>query len=128
MSNSFGKSYKLCSQILIEQVYKKGVEIKSFPLVAKYSFLPLPKGSAPFQVLVVVPKKKFKHATTRNQIKRYIRESLRLNKHGLESFLIEKKLPLVLSILYLGNAETDFHYMEKSMQKLMHQLINELNT
>ncbi len=127
MNNSFGKAYKLCSKILLQKVYDDGKEIKEIPFVLKY--IPMENAdAAPFQVVFVVPKRKFRHATTRNQIRRYIREAVRLNKHELESVLINENKQLALFLLYVGYKEVNFHDIDKKIKILLKRLANEVNT
>lgn len=126
MNNSFGKSYKLCSKILLQKVYDEGSELKEIPFVLKY--IPFENtSSAPFQIVFVVPKRKFKHATTRNQIRRYIREAVRLNKHELENTLIEKEQQLALFLLYIGYKDVTFHDIEPKIKTLFKRLRHEIN-
>ena len=79
-SFTFPKSEKLKSKIEIDTVFQSGIVVKSFP----FRLLFIPKsGTEPDnypQVLISVPKRKHKHAVTRNHIKRRIREAYRLNK------------------------------------------------
>lgn len=125
-NNKLGKSYKLCSKLIINQLFHEGKEIKNFPFVLKYKISALPPNSSAFQIVFVVPKKKFNHATTRNQIKRYMREAIRLNKHDLETTLINKKTQLALFLLYLGKREIDFNQFEQKINVLLSHLVKEI--
>jgi len=125
-NNNLGKTYKLCSQILIDKVYKEGSEIKNFPFVLKYQSTTLPKGAAAFQIVFVVPKKRFRLATTRNPIRRYMREAIRMNKHELESILINNNQQLALFLLYLGKSEINFIQFEQKINVLLKHLVKEI--
>jgi len=127
VNNSFGKAYKLCSKILLQKVYDDGKEIKEIPFILKYIPIENPN-AAPFQVVFVIPKRKFRHATTRNQIRRYIREAVRLNKHELESVLINENKQLALFLLYVGYKEVNFHDIDKKIKTLLKRLTNEVST
>jgi ribonuclease P protein component len=125
MSFTFGKSYKLCSKILIEQVYQKGREVKSFPFYLKY--IKNENTPKPFQIVFVVPKKKYKQATTRNQIRRYIREAVRIEKGTLEDKLIEKNISLALFLIYAGDENLTTSGTQRDIAKLFKKLIYDLD-
>ncbi len=124
MNYTFGKSYKLCSKKKIEETYQKGVQVKSFPFFAK--ILWTNTADPGFQVVFVVPKKKFKRATSRNQIRRYIREAVRLEKHLLESFLIAHSLELNLFLTYAGEADPNLPEIQKAIRKLLKKITHEI--
>jgi ribonuclease P protein component len=123
----FGKTYKLCSEKLIDQTYKKGKTIKEIPFILNYLAV---KNTLPqaFQVVIVVPKRKFRHAVTRNQIKRYIREALRLHKSLIEQPLHSTNTELALFLLYVGRKEVTFHDIEKKIIVLLNRLAHEVNS
>jgi ribonuclease P protein component len=125
MDFKFGKEYKLCSKKIIGQVYRNGKEIKSFPFYLKH--IGIDGASAPFQIVLVVPKKKYRYATTRNQIRRYIREAVRLEKNALENLLVKKEISLALFLVYAGDQEMSLSTTQKDIAKLFKKLIYELN-
>lgn len=49
------------------------------------------EGDEPVQMLVSVPKKRFKHAVDRNRVKRQVREAYRHSKQALYDALSEDK-------------------------------------
>jgi ribonuclease P protein component len=80
--NTFRKPEKLCSQVHIDQLFTEGKTLasKQFRLI----YLETETASQPVvKVLIAVPKKKIKHAVSRNRMKRLIREAYRLSKHKL---------------------------------------------
>jgi ribonuclease P protein component len=125
MDFKFGKEYKLCSKKIIEQVYRNGSEIKSFPFYLKY--MCVKTESTPFQIVFVVPKKKYRHATTRNQIRRYIREAVRLEKEKLENQLNKDQKSLALFLVYAGEQEMSLKTTQNDIAKLFKKLIYDLN-
>jgi ribonuclease P protein component len=124
MNFTFGKAYKLCSKKDIETLYREGRDVKSFPFYLKYSIGAVK--NAPFQIVLVVPKKKFRNATTRNQIRRYIREAIRLEKNMLEEKLLGKEITVSLFLVYAGDADISFSSAKKDVVKLFKKLIYDI--
>ena len=98
--------------------------VKAFPFFAKCVLSPADELS--LQIVFVVPKKKFRLATTRNRIRRYIRESVRLEKNPLEDVLREKKLQLQLFLAYNGEENMTLTDTQKTIQKLFKKMIHEI--
>ena len=71
----------------------------------------------PVSILISVPKKRFKRAVKRNRIKRLVRESYRLNKHDLISFLSEKEKSIQIAFLYVSDKLPDYKEVEQSIIK-----------
>ena len=55
----------------------------AFPLRVVYVNKERAQGEVPVQILISVPKKRFKHAVDRNRVKRQVREAYRLHKQVL---------------------------------------------
>ena len=70
------------------------------------------------QFLVSVSKKNFPLAVHRNQIKRWIREAIRLEKLFLEDYLSVMNNRYIFAVTYLGNKNPD----AAKAQKEVHQL------
>ena len=124
MNFTFGKAYKLCSKKDIETLYREGRDVKYFPFYLKYSIGAVK--NAPFQIVLVVPKKKFRNATTRNQIRRYIREAIRLEKNMLEEKLLGKEIAVSLFLVYAGDADISLSSAKKDIVKLFKKLIYDI--
>lgn len=120
--NTFGKAEKLCSKLLIDELFKSGKSFKQYPLRVVYK--QLETGNTAAQVLVSVPKKRFKKAVSRNKIKRQIRETYRLSKAELlEKWHNEEKY-FALAFVYIGNEIPEYAALTKSMHKVIEQLKN----
>jgi ribonuclease P protein component len=124
MNFTFGKAYKLCSKKDIETLYREGRDVKSFPFYLKYSIGAVK--NVPFQIVLVVPKKKFRNATTRNQIRRYIREAIRSEKNMLEEKLLAKEITVSLFLVYAGGTDISLSSAKKDIVKLFKKLIYDI--
>lgn len=118
---SFGKEERLCSTKIIDQLFNEGKSFVKYPF--RITVLPvndqIPKEA---QILISVPKRKFKRAYKRNLLKRRIREAYRLNKHPLLNSLHDKQLKLALSFVYLPSEILDYSNIEKGMIKALKQV------
>lgn len=78
--NTFRKPEKLCSQNQIDRLFAEGKSMatKQFRLI----YFESDESAHPnVKVLIAVSKKNFKHAVSRNRMKRLIREAYRISKH-----------------------------------------------
>lgn len=80
----------------------------------------------PAQALFVVPKKNFKHAHDRNQLKRRMREVYRLNKNEMYLKLGERKL--LLAFIYFSKKNEDYASIEKSIKFQLERMVDEVKT
>jgi ribonuclease P protein component len=101
---SFGKSERLCSKKLIEELFSnQGVH-----RIVEHPFLLLWKESQiesvyPAQVLLIVSKKLFPKATDRNHIRRQLRELYRLNKNPIYEVLEKHQKKAAILVIYKDN-------------------------
>lgn len=125
MDESFGKEYKLCSKKIIDQIFSEGKVVKEYPFFLRYlpAQLSTPKA---FQLVISVPKAKFKKAVDRNRIKRLIRESVRKKKYLLESELSKQEFQLALFIVYTETKEETYQKISDKIEVLFLRLVKEL--
>ena len=95
VKENFGKEYKLCSKIQIDQVFDSGSRISQFPFQSIIQLASFTQ-NVPFKVLISVPKKRFKKSVDRNYVKRLMREVIRKNKLNLETFLLQNDFQLAI--------------------------------
>lgn len=118
---TFKKEERLCNKRLIDGLFKNGSSFLCYPY--KVSFNIVTAGTLPAQVLFAVAKKRYKHATDRNHIKRRMREAYRLSKQQmLYDHLAAVDKAIVLSIAYIGKEIETYSVMDKKMQKALAQL------
>jgi len=108
---TFTKAERLYGKISIDEVYKKGKTILSYPF--KISSLEVPQSNAPVKIIISVPKRSFKKAVDRNKIKRFIREAYRKNKTILYEGINTKKL--FVMFIYTSKTIETASEVEKKM-------------
>lgn len=114
-NTKFGKSEKLKQRSQIKELFSQGKTIKQFPV--KLVYLPQDACKA-HKVGVSVPKRNFKRAVDRNQLKRILREAYRLNK----DLLSNTPQPYTMMLIYSGKEKRDFQQISSCIQKLMRKL------
>jgi ribonuclease P protein component len=126
MDERFGKDYKLCSRSLIEEVFKQGKSVKSYPIKLIYLKTDKLIDSKHFQIAISVPKRNFKSAVDRNYIKRMLREVIRKNKLLIEPFLIQQEKKLALFLIFGDKEMPDLTFLDKRIKKAFNALIENL--
>ncbi len=123
----FSKKYKLTSKKSIDSLFLNGKKINNnmFRLLWKYEAQTV-EGTAPFKILIVVPKKNIQLASTRNNIKRKMRESIRLNKSFLDKSIFQKQYTLNIAVIYQNYDKTDFQIANKNIKLAFRNLTREI--
>jgi ribonuclease P protein component len=121
---TFSKSERLCSKVLIDNVFEKGKVIvgPSFKLIWLCADKP---EDQPVQIVITVPKRNFKKAVDRNKIKRRIREVYRRNKNVLYNVIEGKTVYLML--MYTGKSIIEYKDAEEKIIKMLQRLIPEIH-
>ncbi len=121
---TFSKSERLCSRKIITGLMENGnvFYMPFFKVIWLKSDLELP---FPAQVAFSVPKRIFRHAVTRNLLKRRMREAYRKNKYILYDFLGTENVRIVFLLIFRDVKVPDYLTIEKSMRKLIGKLIND---
>ncbi|MCZ4245741.1 ribonuclease P protein component [Pedobacter punctiformis] len=112
---TFRKEERLCSRKHLDLLFKNGSSFLLYPFRISYLFIDQP-AEVPAQVVINVPKKRYKRAVDRNLLKRRIREVYRLNKQ--ENFytqLPEDKGLLLFSIQFVGKEKYNYTFLEKKL-------------
>ena len=117
----------MVSQKLIDTLFGGGCSqsMAAFPLRAVYIKKERAQGEAPVQMLVSVPKKRFKHAVDRNRVKRQVREAFRQHKELLYEALAEHE-QLLLAFIWLSDAHRSSRDVESRVVGLMQRVAEKL--
>jgi ribonuclease P protein component len=119
---TFKKEERLCSIKLIDELYNNGSSFLLYPFRVTWK-TGIPSAHFPVQVVISVPKRKFKRAHDRNLLKRRIREAYRLHKSELLYSLLKEETNLLLGISYIGKEITDFQFIEKKLISVFEKLL-----
>jgi ribonuclease P protein component len=121
----FRKEERLCSIKQIEQLYSQGSSFSFYPFRIIYRSTSAQE--VPIQVVISVPKRKFKSAVDRNRIKRQIREVYRHSKEDLlYPQLVERKVSLHLLIIYTGNEINTSKHIQKKLNLALERLLKNI--
>ena len=106
------KSNSLKSTSEIDAVFIEGFKLSS-RLISLYYIKS--KKNSPLRFTFSVGKKTHALATTRNKLKRLMKEALRLNGHEF----LSQNLPYNLVFVYFSSKEESFKSIEESMKSLL---------
>lgn len=115
---TFTKSERLCSKILIDKLIEKGNSFQSFPF--KIIWLEAQESPVPAQIVISVPKRSFKRSVDRNKLKRRTREAYRKNKMVLYDHLNNKKV--LLMFVYIAKTIIEYKEIEEKVIAGLEQL------
>ena len=120
---TFRKRERMVSNLLIEALFDSGKSrsVSAFPLRAVYQTTERREGSAPVQVLISVPKKRFHHAVDRNRVKRQIREAYRRHKELLWQQIPDDKMVL-LGFVWLSDRHSPTAEVEKRIVSILQRI------
>ena len=120
---TFRKRERMVSNLLIEALFDSGKSrsVSAFPLRAVYQTTERREGSAPVQVLISVPKKRFHHAVDRNRVKRQIREAYRCHKELLWQQIPDDKMVL-LGFVWLSDRHSPTAEVEKRIVSILQRI------
>lgn len=122
MDESFGKEYKLCSKKVMDSIFEEGKTEKVYPFLLRYLAVDL-KTERRFQIVIAVPKRKFKRAVDRNRIKRLIREAVRKKKYIIEEAMPAEEQQLALFLIYTSSQEETYQKIIDKIEALFLRLV-----
>lgn len=118
MSNTFKKTERLKSLTAFKTLFAKGNSTKQYPIRMVFIAQSNPE-NVKLQVAFSVTKKRFKKAVDRNQIKRQMRESYRLNK---ADFLTNLQQSYAVLFIYLHHKKSNYSVIDAAMKKCLKDL------
>lgn len=127
MAQSFTKNERLCSKALTEHLFSDGQRIMVFPYSVRYELHRADALPMPVQVLIMAPKRKFRHAVDRNRVKRLTREAYRRQKESLYDALQARQLSMTLALTYIHTEIFDYNIISRKVAQLIEQLIGQLD-
>lgn len=127
MNEHLGKSYSLCSKIIIDKFFdkKQSQFVQKYPFRLYYQVAEL-NSNTPFQIVFSVPKRRIKSAPKRNKVKRRMREVIRKNKGLIEPTIQDKKIQLALFLVYNNNEIVEFKEFEHKIVVILERLNREI--
>ena len=112
---SFKKEERLCSRKYLDLLFKNGSSFLLYPFRISYLFIDAAE-EFPVQVVINVPKKRYKRAVDRNLLQRRIREAYRLNKdESFYSGISKDKGLLLFSIQFVGKEKYEYDFIAKKL-------------
>lgn len=117
----------LKSKNIIDKLYATGASVTAFPLRAVFMELPAESPHTTASILISVAKRRFRHATDRNLVKRRIREAYRLNKQPFIGTLNEENKKIAVAIIYIDTKHNSTEFLKRKMQKLLASIIEKNN-
>ncbi|MBQ3554788.1 MAG: ribonuclease P protein component [Bacteroidales bacterium] len=113
---SLPQSERLRGKTRIDNLFANAKGVLSYPYRALFT----PNGEEKSVIMVSIPKRKFKHATDRNLLRRRTREAYRLNKALLAEQTANKGFDI--AFLYIGDKKEEFPYLQKKMCDLLNKI------
>ena len=128
MDISFPKKEHLCLKRRFDALLAQGKSFFIYPFRVIYLLKEPDQDSIPVQVAISVRKKQFKHAVTRNLIKRRFRESWRHHKSELQACLVNEGKSLLILMVYGAGEVLPFSEIDTRMNQVMLRLTEVVTT
>jgi len=123
LRNTFKKTERLHSKILISKLFVDGKSFFNYPFRVTY-LLVKKTDNIPAQLLVSASKRNFKSAVDRNRIKRIVREAYRNNKSIIWDYMDNmQENQLLISINYTAKTIVSYSEIERKLILILHSLI-----
>ena len=129
-THTFGKEERLCSKLLIDQLFSgKASSFSAWPIRGVFLLVDdcQSEKAASTELLISVSKRYFKRAVKRNRVKRQIREAYRKNKFLLAEVL--ERMPhkkLLLAVIWQDAHLYESAKVASKMQVLLRRVADKL--
>jgi ribonuclease P protein component len=120
---SFKKTERLYHRNEIQELFEKGSSFYLYPFKVIYIVEDIDVKSKPQQILISVPKRKFKKAPDRNFIKRQVREAYRHHKTLIDPKKLNKNLRI--AYIYTSDKKMPSDALTKKLKKTLERLHQE---
>lgn len=124
---TFCKEERLCSRRTIDKLYAEGHRLMAFPFSVQWIRVDRNTADPPCQIMIVAPKRRFRHAVDRNRVRRLTRECYRMRKGPFYEFLQNTGINIALSLVYVHNEIPTFEQLGHKMDKLMLALEHDIS-
>lgn len=120
---TFKKQERIVSNRLMESLFGRNdsQSLSAYPLRAIFMQTAQREGCAPVQILISVPKKRFKHAVDRNRVKRQVREAYRHHKQIMDGTIAEGR-QLLIAFIWLSDQHYQTKEVERKIVGLLHRI------
>lgn len=118
MTETYPKNEKLKSKKHLDMLFSVGKSVSAFPIKMVYSQLEAAEDSSN-KVGVSVPKRNFKRAVDRNELKRLLREVYRKNKY----LLADDERNYACMFIFTGRKPEAYDVLLEKMEKVMHKFL-----
>jgi ribonuclease P protein component len=115
---TFSKPEKLSSKKAIEELFEHGRSFYCSPFLIVWSFSDRDM-EFPAQAAFSVSKKCFRHAVTRNHIRRRMREAYRRHKYLLYDSLSSSGKKIIFTIVFRGKNILDYQVIEAAVKQMI---------
>lgn len=121
---SFKKEERLCSKKFLTELFDNGSSFLVYPFRVVWKTSEISNQTSPAQVVISVPKKRFKSAVDRNLIKRRTKEIYRVGKETqLYPFLKQSNKKILLGLSYVGKEIHDFDFLQTKLNAMFKTLL-----
>ena len=125
---SFPKKEHLCLKRRFDVLLQQGKSFFIYPFRVIYLITDQGFDGVPVQVAISVKKKQFKHAVTRNLIKRRFRESWRLHKSELNATMANKEKSIYILMVYGPGEVLSLSEIDSRMPQIVNRLLEIINS
>ncbi len=125
MKNTLNKSERLCSKKIFDKIFAQGKTVKNDFLKIIWVFSEN-ENNSPAKVAFAISKRNIRKATSRNFIRRRIREAYRVRKKILYTYLQNNNLQISFVILYRASEMKNFNQIEDALNALLLKFVEKI--